>query len=66
MPKDTLIYAVWPNDYQAAGISDERLAQLVKRLRDKIEPPPPTRSTFRQCGAEDIGWYSREKLDLLN
>lgn len=38
--KDTLIYAVWPNDYQAAGISDERLAQLVKRLRDKIEPNP--------------------------
>ncbi|MBE7475092.1 MAG: hypothetical protein DPW09_05630 [Anaerolineae bacterium] len=38
--KDTLIYAVWPNDYQAAGISDERLAQLVKRLRDKIEPTP--------------------------
>lgn len=38
--KDTLIYAVWPSDYQAAGISDERLAQLVKRLRDKIEPHP--------------------------
>ncbi len=38
--KDTLIYAVWPSDYQAAGISDERLAQLVKRLRDKIEPNP--------------------------
>lgn len=38
--KDTLIYAVWPNDYQAVGISDERLAQLVKRLRDKIEPNP--------------------------
>lgn len=38
--KDTLIYAVWPSDYQAVGISDERLAQLVKRLRDKIEPNP--------------------------
>ncbi|NJN95600.1 MAG: winged helix-turn-helix transcriptional regulator [Anaerolineales bacterium] len=38
--KDTLIYAVWPNDHLAVGISDERLAQLVKRLRDKIEPNP--------------------------
>jgi DNA-binding winged helix-turn-helix (wHTH) protein len=38
--KDTLIHAVWPHDYVGQGISDERLAQLIKRLRDKIEPNP--------------------------
>jgi len=38
--KDDLMQAVWP-DEQGIG-SDERLAQLVKRLREKIEPNPRT------------------------
>jgi DNA-binding winged helix-turn-helix (wHTH) protein len=33
--KDDLMYAVWPNE---VAIGDDRLAQLVKRLRQKIEP----------------------------
>jgi hypothetical protein len=39
--KDNLIQAVWPEDriYQR-GIRDDSLAQLVRRLRVKIEPDP--------------------------
>ena len=39
--KDELIRAVWPEDkiYQQ-GIRDDSLAQLVRRLREKIEPDP--------------------------
>jgi energy-coupling factor transporter ATP-binding protein EcfA2 len=39
--KDDLIHAVWPEDviFQQ-GIRDESLAQLVRRLRVKIEPDP--------------------------
>jgi DNA-binding response OmpR family regulator len=38
--KDELTEAVWPDEYQVEGIPDERLAQLIKRLREKIEPDP--------------------------
>jgi DNA-binding winged helix-turn-helix (wHTH) protein len=39
--KDDLIRAVWPEDriFQQ-GVRDDSLAQLVKRLRGKIEPDP--------------------------
>jgi DNA-binding winged helix-turn-helix (wHTH) protein len=39
--KDDLIRAVWPEDriFQQ-GVRDDSLAQLVKRLRGKIEPEP--------------------------
>ena len=39
-PKETLIRAVWPRDRLLEGIRDDRLAQLIKRLREKIEPDP--------------------------
>jgi DNA-binding response OmpR family regulator len=32
--------AVWPNERVFEGIRDDRLAQLIKRLRNKIEPDP--------------------------
>lgn len=38
--KDTLMRAVWPNEQVIEGIRDDRLAQLIKRLRDKIESDP--------------------------
>jgi DNA-binding winged helix-turn-helix (wHTH) protein len=38
--KDDLVRAVWPEDVQAAGIQDDRLAQLIRRLREKIEFNP--------------------------
>jgi hypothetical protein len=39
--KDTLIRAVWPEDkVYEEGIRDDSLAQLVRRLRTKIEPDP--------------------------
>jgi DNA-binding winged helix-turn-helix (wHTH) protein len=38
--KDTLIRAVWPGEQVIEGIRDDRLAQLIKRLREKIEPDP--------------------------
>jgi hypothetical protein len=39
--KDDLVRAVWPEDViYAQGIRDESLAQLVRRLRVKIEPDP--------------------------
>jgi hypothetical protein len=36
--KDDLIAAVWPEEVHAAGLRDDSLAQLVRRLRLKIEP----------------------------
>jgi hypothetical protein len=39
--KETLIQAVWPEDrIFTDGIRDDSLAQLVRRLRKKIEPDP--------------------------
>jgi hypothetical protein len=39
--KDSLIRAVWPEDkIFEQGIRDDSLAQLVRRLREKIEPDP--------------------------
>jgi DNA-binding winged helix-turn-helix (wHTH) protein len=39
--KDDLIHAVWPEDVIfEQGIRDESLAQLVRRLRVKVEPDP--------------------------
>ena len=39
--KDDLIQAVWPEDkIYAQGIRDDSLAQLIRRLRAKIEPDP--------------------------
>jgi len=41
--KDDLIRAVWPEDKVfVEGIRDDSLAQLVRRLRVKIEPDPST------------------------
>lgn len=39
--KDDLIRAVWPEDkIFEKGVRDDSLAQLVRRLREKIEPDP--------------------------
>ena len=39
--KDDLIRAVWPEDKVfESGVRDDSLAQLVRRLREKIEPEP--------------------------
>jgi hypothetical protein len=39
--KDELIHAVWPEDkIYTRGIRDDSLAQLIRRLREKIEPDP--------------------------
>jgi DNA-binding winged helix-turn-helix (wHTH) protein/energy-coupling factor transporter ATP-binding protein EcfA2 len=41
--KDDLIRAVWPEDrIFERGVRDDSLAQLVRRLREKIEPNPST------------------------
>ena len=40
LEKDTLIQAVWPEEAVAGGLRDDSLAQLVHRLREKIEPDP--------------------------
>ncbi len=41
--KEELIPAVWPEDkVYEQGIRDDSLAQLVRRLRQKIEPDPST------------------------
>lgn len=36
--KQDLVVYVWPDEKQVKGIRDDSLAQLVKRLRQKIEP----------------------------
>lgn len=38
--KDDLIAAVWAEELHVTGLRDDRLAQLVRRLRLKIEPDP--------------------------
>lgn len=39
--KDDLIRAVWPEDKVfTQGVRDDSLAQLIRRLREKIEPDP--------------------------
>jgi energy-coupling factor transporter ATP-binding protein EcfA2 len=38
--KDALAEAVWPEEVRVEGIRDDRLAQLVRRLREKVEPDP--------------------------
>lgn len=38
--KDDLIRAVWPEESLVDGLRDDSLAQLVHRLRSKIEPDP--------------------------
>jgi hypothetical protein len=38
--KDTLARAVWPDEVPLEGVRDDRLAQLVRRLREKIEFDP--------------------------
>jgi hypothetical protein len=38
--KDELIQAVWPEEAQVEGLRDDSLAQLVSRLRRKVEPDP--------------------------
>jgi len=41
--KDDLIRAVWPEDQVfLIGVRDDSLAQLIRRLRAKIEPDPST------------------------
>jgi hypothetical protein len=38
--KDELIAAVWPEEIYVEGTRDDSLAQLVRRLRLKVEPDP--------------------------
>jgi DNA-binding winged helix-turn-helix (wHTH) protein len=38
--KDALVRAVWPDEVPLEGVRDDRLAQLVRRLREKIEFDP--------------------------
>jgi DNA-binding response OmpR family regulator len=38
--KDDLIQAVWPKERLVDGLRDDSLAQLIRRLRQKIEPDP--------------------------
>lgn len=38
--KDALAEAIWPDEVRVEGVRDDRLAQLVRRLRDKVEPDP--------------------------
>jgi DNA-binding response OmpR family regulator len=38
--KDDLIRAVWPDEQVSAGLRDDSLAQLVRRLREKVESDP--------------------------
>jgi two-component system OmpR family response regulator len=46
--KDMLIQAVWPEDVvYEDGIRDDSLAQLIRRLRKKIEPDPKNPSLIQ-------------------
>jgi len=61
--KDDLIRAVWPEDQVfESGVRDDSLAQLVRRLREKIEPDAArprmiltvTGRGYRYVGPKDI------------
>jgi len=46
--KDAIIQSVWPEDQIfEQGVRDDSLAQLVRRLRKKIEPDPSNPTVIR-------------------
>lgn len=55
--KEEIIKAVWTQDVQSEGVSDEALSQLIKRLRDLIEIDPGIHRyirTFRGKGYQFV------------
>ncbi len=55
--KDELIGAVWPEEIYVEGTRDDSLAQLVRRLRLKVEPDPSQPQRIRTVpGAVICGW----------
>jgi DNA-binding winged helix-turn-helix (wHTH) protein len=59
--KDTLIRAVWPEDKVfEEGIRDDSLAQLVRRLRIKIEPDPSNPTYLQTIAGRGYRFVQKE------
>ena len=59
--KDDLIRAVWPEDrIFERGIRDDSLAQLVRRLREKIEPDPSNPRHIQTVAGRGYRFLSKE------
>ena len=60
--KDELIQAVWPEDVIfTQGIRDESLAQLIRRLRVKVEPDPGNPAFIHTVPGR--GYLYRKKIE---
>lgn len=56
--KDDLIRAVWPEDkVWTDGVRDDSLAQLVRRLREKVEPNPARPQHLRTAPGRGYSWH---------
>ncbi len=59
--KDDLIRAVWPEDrIFERGIRDDSLAQLVRRLREKIEPDPSNPHHIQTVAGRGYRFFAKE------
>jgi hypothetical protein len=56
--KDDLIRAVWPDESVAGGLRDDSLAQLVHRLREKIEPDPSRPARIQTVPGRGYRYFS--------
>jgi hypothetical protein len=55
--KDDLIRAVWPEDrIFERGVRDDSLAQLVRRLREKVEPDPSAPRHIQTIAGRGYRW----------
>jgi energy-coupling factor transporter ATP-binding protein EcfA2 len=59
--KDDLIRAVWPEDrIFERGIRDDSLAQLVRRLREKVEPDPSNPRRIQTVAGRGYRFFAKE------
>jgi hypothetical protein len=59
--KDDLIRAVWPEDrIFERGIRDDSLAQLVRRLREKVEPDPSNPRHIQTVAGRGYRFFAKE------
>lgn len=61
--KDDLIRAIWPEDrIFERGVRDDSLAQLVRRLREKVEPDPSNPRHIQTVAGRGYRFASKDTL----
>jgi DNA-binding winged helix-turn-helix (wHTH) protein len=61
--KDALIRAVWPEEVLLEGVRDDRLTQLVRQLRVKIEPDPANPRYIRTVRGRGYQFVQKRSTD---